>query len=664
MNISSQKPFVLAAKELLGEHGCYPLMAVEVLKVKNAWQMYASNHNIAPKVANEISKHIDEYLRELSNAEDDMKDSIIIDDYIPEEYVEIFEDSKTYQGIVTNLKVHTCGFLLLNGDIRREIGLVSAVSKTTNKRTICAAIEGKYLDDFGYVKEDFLIVDAVSLTDEFFQALGRTVPTFEELKEMVKNDDKTWEIYEKGITCCINQCENEPTANKGKRYKPRNIRELAMFIAGIRPGFKTLLNTFLNRETYTTGEDKIDEILKDSDHFLIYQESIMKVLSFLGLEMGETYTVIKNISKKKYQKEPEKLSELKERLKEGWVNQIGNLDNFDNVWNVIESSSRYAFNSPHAYSMAGDSLYQAWGKANHTEVFYEVAIKHYQKKGNKDKIDALVKEMIKFYGYRLGSYEFGKDNRSVTIDKENKTIYPNISSIKGFGESVAEELYKWGQNEYNTFLDVIKDKPKEINKKVFANLIKIGYFSKYGDVNTLLETAAIYDMFSETKEVSKEKLAKNDISESIVAKYGNETAKKYTKLDTSGLIDELISNIEYRKQTIKEKLDDQNDILGILTVTDTSYNKRTFYVSKLVIGKSITNIDLYEIYSGKTRNLKMWTNSFVRNEFKEKDLLYVTKIDKKNKQEFTGEINPETGKRIYKPVPDKFETWLVNYQII
>lgn len=36
---------------------------------------------------------------------------------------------------------------------------------------------------------------------------------------------------------------------------------------------------------------------------------------------------------------------------------------------------------------------------------------------------------------------------------------------------------------------------------------------------------------------------------------------------------------------------------------------------------------------------------------------------RKNKKEPTGEINPNTGKKIYADVPDKFEYWLKSYTI-
>lgn len=662
LNVATQEPFVKAARKLLGEHGCYPLMAVEKLKEKAAWQLYAGANDVSPEDANQISKYLDEYNKALKYADEDEKDNIHVEDYIPKEYIELFKQSNEYQGITINLKVHACGHFIFDGDIRREVGLISAVSESTGKRTVCAAIEGSYLDEFGYVKEDFLIVDSVYLTYKFFHSIGMEVPTFDELRHMIDGDKKTWDIYANGITCCVNQCEKEATTNRVKKYKPQNLAELSSFIAAIRPGFASLLNTFLNREPYTTGEKKIDDLLSDTAHFMIYQESIMKVLSFLQLQMGETYGVIKSISKKKLK--GEKKEHLLAELNQSWNNEFGNTDNFKNVWNVIEDSARYAFNSPHAYSMGGDSAYQAWFKAHYTKTFYEVAINHYQEKNKKDKIDALVKEAIKFWGYKLGDYEFGADNRKVTISEENKLIYPNLSSVKGFGENVVNTLYDLGQTEYESFLEVlIALSSNSINKTIVNKLIRINYFKKYGDVNPLLETARLYNLLNEAKQISKDKAEKNNIPFDVLTQYGNETDKQFNKLDSNKIINELISKITYRELTLKERLDNQREILGIVSDSDSTVSKRLYYVSELDIKKSIVNVHLFEIYSGKTRVVKMWRNQYNRNPFDLGSILYIISLEKKNKKEPTGEIDIQTGKKVYKEVPDKFEYWLGKFTI-
>ena len=111
--------------------------------------MYAGVNDVSPEDANKISKYLDEYNKALKYAEDDEKDDIHVEDFIPNEYVELFKRSNEYQGITINLKVHACGHFIFDGDIRREVGLISAVSETTGKRTLCAAIEGGMLDEFG-----------------------------------------------------------------------------------------------------------------------------------------------------------------------------------------------------------------------------------------------------------------------------------------------------------------------------------------------------------------------------------------------------------------------------------------------------------------------------------------------------------------------------------
>jgi len=665
LNIASQEPFIKAAKKIVGEEGCYPLMAVEKLKVKAAWQLYAGANDVSPSDANQISKYIDEYEKKLKHADDDEKEDIHVEDFIPEEYADLFRQSNDYQGITINLKVHACGVLLFDGDIRREIGLISAMSKTTGKRTLCACIEGKVLDDFGLVKEDFLIVDSVSLTYECFQAIGQKVPPFEELLRMVKDDNATWDIYAKGITCCVNQCEKEATIQKVMKYKPKTPAELSAFIAAIRPGFSSLLNAFLSRSQYTTGEREIDRILKESSGstWMLYQELIMIVLNYLGMEMGDTYKVIKNISKKKYRDHPEELKKLKDRLIKSWKEKIGNTKNFDSVWNVIEDSAAYAFNSSHSAAMMGDSLYQAWFKAHHTKTFYEVAIRHYQQKGKKDKIDALIKEAMKFYGYKLGDYRFGDDNRQVSINEDNHIIYPNMSSLKGFGDWVGESMYKLGQNKYDDFIDLYNDISDEgINNTIIDKLIRIGYFEKFGSVVYLTKKIEYYNQYYQMKTISKAKAEGMNIPKSLLIKYGHETAKQFNKIDGPSLYREMCSTIEDRKLSPYEIIWNEYYVYGMPKTSFPDINGHIALITELNVAKSVTTFTAYSLQKGRSIEMKIWSSKYAENQFEEGNFIFITDYKKKYKREPTGEIDAN-GKKIYRN-SNQHEFWLQSYEIM
>lgn len=658
-NVASQEPFVRAFRKILGEHSVYPLMAVEKIKEKNAWQMYAKVNGVDPDTANEVSKHIDEYNKDVSNADEDDKTSFDIEDYIPKQYIELYQKSKEWQGITINLKVHACGHLLLEGDIRRKIGLISAVSRTTGKRTLVACVEGGYLDSFGYVKNDFLIVDSVGLTKECFESINQPVPTFDELREMIRDDELTWSIYEEGITCCVNQVEKEATTKKAMIYKPKNLGELSSFIAGIRPGFKSLIWNFLERKPYTTGESQIDGILDASYHYMIYQESIMKVLSYLGMTMGETYGVIKGISKKKLK--GEKLQHLKDEVMAGWQGKIGNLDNFDKVWQVINDAARYSFNSPHSLSMGGDSAYLAWFKAHHTAKFYEVAINHYQTKGDKKKIDALVKEINKFYGYRLGEYRFGDDNRKVNIDESKHIIYPNLSAIKDISKDAADVLYAAKEEKFANRAALYSWlMQSSLNKTTIEILFKIGYFNAIGDPNRMLQEYPIYK-----ENIGRTVLTKSKFDDRLIpelrAVCGKETKKQLKEIDNKALVSLLIKKAAIKSSTALQRVKWQIDMLGYTTVTDPKVDVNDYLVLDVkTTGYGATWLKIYNICYGAERQYRCNKKWWVGHQCKVGDAIKVVLDDapkwKKNddgKFVKTGEV--ETQIKMFKVIDNNYQ---------
>lgn len=637
-------------------------MTVKKLKEKAAWQLYAGASDVEPQLQRQVSSHIEEYNKALKYADEDEIDLIKIEDYIPADLLPIYMESREYQYITVEDGVHACGHLVFDGDIRREIGLITAKSESTGERTLCAAVEGQYLDEFGYVKEDFLIVDSVALTYKLFESIGEPVPSFIELKKMVDGDKPTWGIYEKGITCCVNQCEKESTTNKVKRYKPKNIGELSSFIAAIRPGFASLLNQFLHREPYTTGEAKIDVLLEDTAHYLLYQESIMKVLSFLGLPMAETYKVIKSISKKKLKGKMK--DDLMKKLKANWQKEFGNLENFNKVWKVIEDAAQYSFNAPHAYSMAGDSLYLAWFKAHHPAKFYEVAITHYQGKKNKGKIDSLIKEAIKFYGYKYGTYRFGNDNRKVNVNEEEKVIYPNLSSIKGFGEKVAEELWEISQANPDSFYAVEEAvKSSSINKTLMENLIKINYFEQFGSVKKLLLYHQVFTKFYGRKSVKLDALVKDGYDIELFRRYGNTTEKMISKFNSYAFLEDYFKTIPESKVSSWDEMRWEMEVTGIINCTNPSIPKGLYFVENVELKPKVVYLTLYDPRMGESGSLKLWRSGYEESPFDKYTVLNVQKLKKTAKREPTGEINPVTGKKVYAPVPGKYELWLDRYSV-
>lgn len=685
-NVSSQEPFVKAARELFGKHGCYPLLAVGTLGEKSGFKLYADIKGIEPSVANDISKTIDQYNEAIKQADDEEdKKDIHIEDYITDkEHLKIFNDSKSYQGIIEQAKVHACGFMLFNGntrdkdvvgygDIRYEIGLIRCHSESTGKSTIVANIEGGMLDSYGYVKDDFLIVDVVGIIYKLYHSIGREVPTVSELRKMVSGDELTWKMYSMGATCSLNQCEKASTTKKVMKYKPQNVKELAAFIAGIRPGFKSLINGFLDRIEYSNGEKAIDELLKDCFHYMLYQEAVMKIFSWLGIPMKDSYDTIKKISKKKLKGEA--LKHVEDTLKQHWSENIGNLDNFDPVYKVIKDSARYSFNAPHALAMANDSLYEAWMKAHHTSKFYEETLNHYQAKGDKNKVNDLIKEAKAFFGYSMASYEYGKDNSKFTIDDGTKTIYPNLSSVKGIGEKAVLDMVAISKQGIDNFVDIYKSiKGTSINASVFEKLVKIGYFKKFGSVKQLLSIMKIYDDWKGSNGNGRKTISKADISKlgldginirryvTDVTKSGKVSDKQFTNVDWIGIVKELASKVPDEEFGILQLVKFQYEVLKYVDYVDESIEWRYVVVTDLNTSYS-PKFNAYSINNGKVVEMKVHkakpkfdknvVNSFKEIPFEDGDILYIKIVKKQPKKH---KVNDE-----WVVVPDTFEWWIKDY---
>lgn len=685
LNISDQEPFVKATRDIFGEHSCYPLLAVGTLGEKSGFKLYADIQGIEPSVANEISKCIDSYNEALKQAEDDAKDSILIEDYIDDPaYLKIFNESKPYQGIPEQAKVHACGFCLFNGnprqpdvigygDVRYEIGLMRCHSESTGKSVVVACVEGGLLDKYGMVKDDFLIVDVVGIINKLYRSIGREVPTTTELRQMVTDDDLTWSMYAKGITCCLNQCEKPSTTKKAMKYKPQSIKELSAFVAGIRPGFKSHIDNFLARKPYTNGEPAIDEILSSCFNYMIYQEAVMKIFGYLGIPMKDSYDTIKKISKKKLKGEA--LKHVENTLKEHWMKNIGNMDNFEPVYQVIKDSARYSFNSPHAYSMALDSLYEAWMKAHHTSKFYEVVLNHYDQKGDsKGKIAELEAEARKFFGYEILPYRFGNDNSRFVVDDEKKTISPSLASVKGIGEKAVQDLYELSKRKYDNFIDIyLASSGTRVTTSVLEKLIKIGYFSEYGTAKKLLKEMEITKDWKSRKTLSKSELPDLGLEGVDISKYatdvlssGKISDKRFTVTDQIGLVKEICKRISDEEFSLSDLVKFQIEILGyveykndklspmIIAVTqlDTKYSPK-FQGYRLRDGKSC-ELKIHSKRNPKNKKIKV---AFQNKPVKDGDILLIKHWDQEPRKRKNAD-----GKWVN--IPDTYDWWVEDYQII
>lgn len=582
LNWAEVSPVIKASKDILGEDGIYYMVAYKPLQESSAFRLWCKANGY----------HIDEYNEVAKDLENHLEDK---------KWKQVIEDSKVFRGVIESIAPSPCSFLLLDKPISEEVGLIR-VGNATNY-TMCCAIDGYNCDVYKYLKNDYLVVRVYEIIDKVYKLIGRPI---DDISTLINNcDEKVWNIYANALTTTINQSDSDFAKQTLKRYKPTSLAEMSAWVAAIRPAFASLLDNFLDRLPYTTGVKQLDEILNDSFHYLLYQESIMAFLVWLGEEEKFTYDIIKKISKKKFKEE--ELIELKEKLIKEWINKVGTEDGFNETWVVVEAASRYAFNASHSLSVAIDSIYGAYLKSHYPLEYFTVVLTLYA--DDIDRTSKLIEE-LNYFGITIKSVKFGKSGSDYTMDKKNNQIYKGVASIKYLNAQVGEELLELSKNKYNSFIDLLKDIKEKttLNSKQMTILVALNYFEDFGANDYLLKVIDIYDKFATAKIIAKNKMESLGLSEYIMSKYsGKETKSQYRELDNEGLINELCSKLENKSLSITEQIKFEIEYLGYAIYTNPNMAGYYYIVTEFAQYSDASRpyFTLYNLKTGETIKSKI-----------------------------------------------------------
>lgn len=666
LNLGNPEVFAEAQDEVLTEiygtpHHSYPMISYKPLQSSSAFKLYAKSQSVDFEIANEVTAQISRYEKDLKNAESpEEKAELNVYDYVDKKYHKHLDESKKYRGIINTKSQAPCGYLIYSGNIKREIGLIRCVSgnqEDTSKSVITTVIDGMIAENYKFVKNDLLKVDVWLTVNKVFRSLNMETYSVSEMTNAVDGDKATWDIYKNGYTMGVNQCESDFGKNACMRYKPQNMQELTALVAALRPGFKTQLENFLERNPYTTGVNELDNLLRDSFHYIMYQENIMTYLGWLGIEQTETYAIIKKISKKKFK--DKELKELKSKLLENWISHTGKEDGFEKTWSIMEAFSKYAFNASHAYSYAYDSVYCAYLKAHYPYEYYSVMMQHLTEKGEKDKVTAYKAEMQKAFKIRIGEYRFRDDNRKFTAYKERGYISPSLSSLKNFSSSIAEVLYSLKDVKYVYFADLLNDLKKNgISDARISDLININYFSEFGNINYLEKYFEIFSLFygnkSYMREYKKDTALSNGIDFDILkTNCEKETPKKFMGIDAKAIIEKIMRQFSELATNNKEVIRRRYEALGYLDVVDKKYSGYCFCME--VDTKYSPKLKLYALANGSTIPVKIPQKDFNKNPIKKGDIIKVLDQDKRNKVYKYGDNWVKTSEK---------EWWVYDYKIV
>lgn len=479
----------------------------------------------------------------------------------------------------------------------------------------------------GLCKYDFLALKQVQILEEISKSTNTPYPKYHTINW---TDENVWKDLTRS-SIGIFQFEEPYSFQCLKKFNCTNINDITLVTAAIRPGGASYREELLNRVIHKNPSVEIDKILSDSLGFLVFQESVSSFLqNICGFSGSEADTIRRAIASKKI----DKINEYMPKIIDGYCNHSSNPRNVaeeevKEFVKVIEDSSSYMFGKNHATGYSLITYLCAYYRYYYTYEFICAYLNHAA--NEKDIIDG--QKLAEMYGIVISNPKFRFSKDVYYSDKENKKIYKGLYSIKFISKDLGRAIVGLYENTYSNFLELLDDLYNKchINSKQLSLLIKVEFFSEFGNINTLLKIVDMYEVCKrgEIKQINYVSLKNNFptyIQEKINRYATTNTGNTYKFFDVKGFILDcyLYFTTHSEEDRLVDKIIYQQEILGDVNLYSGKEEDRFRLIvldieeTKRKSDMSIYGYDLLclSIGSGKKNKLKIWKNQYDSNPIK------------------------------------------------
>ena len=251
------------------------------------------------------------------------------------------------------------------------------------------------------------------------------------------DDEKTFELFQRGETTAIFQFESDGMKKYMKELKPDRFDDLIAMNALYRPGPIAYIPNFIARK-HGTEEIKYDlpeveEYLGETYGITVYQEQVMLLSQKLGnFTKGDADVLRKAMGKKQI----EVLNKMKVKFMEGGASNGHDTKILEKIWTDWEAFAQYAFNKSHSTCYAFVAYQTAYLKAHYTEEYMAGVLT--SQLGNIDKITFFMEE-CKLLGLNVKGPDVNESYKRFSVNKK-KEIRFGLGGIKGSGDAAIDAI--------------------------------------------------------------------------------------------------------------------------------------------------------------------------------------------------------------------------------
>lgn len=539
--------------------------------------------------------------------------------------------------------IHPAGMVISPVVLRDEYGTFDKDGDS------CMFLDMDECHDIGLVKYDFLILTNIEIIRNTCRMVGIPYPKSHEIDW---HDKAVWNDMLK-CPYGVFQMESDFAFQMLCKYKPTSIEEMSLVTACIRPSGASYRNDLMSRIPHHNPSELIDELLKEQSGYLVYQEDIIAFLQQIcGLSGSEADTVRRGIAKKNM----DMLQKMMPRIVDGYCKKSDKpkeiaAQEANEFMKIIEDASAYMFGKNHsiAYCMIGYicAYLRYYYPKEYIACYLNAA------SNPEDVADGT--ELAERYGIIITPPKYGVSSDVYCPYPDKDAISKGIASIKYMGKNTANDLLRISNNENppQSFSDVLYAiESSSVDRRQLDSLIKIDFFSQFGNQKELFEILRIFDFFKQgnAKEIKKSSV-NNEELRSIIEKYscskkkdGGE-AKSYKFTDENGAryciaeCEKKIMSAHMPDIDIKVKIQNSIDILGYVGITTgNESDRKRLIVSDLspMVSKNDGAVWGYRfssksLGSGKVARLTIKASTYKHFPFKNGDIIDAKDVWKNSK---------------------------------
>ena len=392
----------------------------------------------------------------------------------------ILNQARKLEGSVRNTGIHACGIIITPQDIREFIPVATA----KDSDLLVTQFDNSVVESAGLLKMDFLGLKTLTIMKDAIKLIKQRHGVDINPDEIPLDDEKTFELYQKGETNGTFQFESVGMQKNLRLLIPNNIEDLIAMNALYRPGPLQFIDTFIKRKQGTEDveypHEKLEPILKDTYGIMVYQEQIMQTAQILaGYSLGAADILRRAMGKKKMDVMEQQRVIFRDGCKEH--NQI-DAEKADEIFDVMMKFAEYGFNRSHSAAYSFVAFQTAYLKANYPAEYMASVLTHNM---NDIKKVTFFMEECKRMGMPVLGPDVNESEYKFTVNSKEEIRF-GMGAIKGVGVNAVEAIVA-ERKEQGTFNSIFHFASRldlrTVNKKNFEGLAVAGSFDSFEGVH-------------------------------------------------------------------------------------------------------------------------------------------------------------------------------------